>query len=52
MVRDESLDWAAFTLGATGADFVIQGPPELLEHQRSWADRFALATRIRDARLK
>ncbi len=48
----ESLDWAAHTLGATGADFVIQGPPELFEHLRTWADRFVLATRTQDARLE
>ncbi len=48
----ESLDWATLTLGATGADFAIQGPPELLEHLRTWADRFTRATKIRGARLK
>ena len=46
-----SLDWAALTLGATGADFSLQGPSELLEHLGSWSERFARATRIRDARL-
>jgi predicted DNA-binding transcriptional regulator YafY len=32
----ESLDWATLALGATGADFAIQGPPELVEHLRTW----------------
>ncbi len=48
----ESLAWAAFTFGATGADFFIQGPTDLLEHLHTWADRFALATSTRNARLK
>ena len=45
-------DWAALILGATGAGFVIQGPPELPEHLRTWADRFTCATGIQDARLE
>jgi predicted DNA-binding transcriptional regulator YafY len=40
----ENLDWPALTLGAIGADFEIVRPPELVEHLRRLADRFARAT--------
>ncbi|MHB8431299.1 MAG: helix-turn-helix transcriptional regulator [Acidimicrobiales bacterium] len=42
-ISAESLDWAAFALAVIGADFRIHGPPELVEHLRAWADRFARA---------
>lgn len=49
--RTESLNWPAHTLGATGPNFVIQGPPELFEHLLTWADRFTLAIKTQDACL-
>lgn len=43
-VSTESLDWAALILGATEADFRLEGPPELAGHLRAWAERFTRAT--------
>ena len=43
-IRTESLDWAILALGATEADFIVRHPPELVEHLRNWAARFARAT--------
>jgi predicted DNA-binding transcriptional regulator YafY len=40
----DNLDWAAFGLGSIGADFEVVHPPELIEHLRAWAARFARAT--------
>jgi predicted DNA-binding transcriptional regulator YafY len=39
----ENLDWAVFALGVTGAAIDEVHPPELLEHLRSWGERFAAA---------
>lgn len=43
-IAAESLDWAAFCLGALEAPLVIHGPPEAIAHIRSWGTRFAEAT--------
>lgn len=40
----ESLDWAAFCLAAIGAPFVVHGPPEAIDHMRSWGERLTDAT--------
>ena len=36
----DSLEWPAMVLGATGADFEVVSPPELLDYLREWARRF------------
>lgn len=41
----DSLDWAAFCLAATGAPFVVHGPPEAAQHMRAWGERLIAATR-------
>ncbi len=43
-VTSDSLDWPALVLGATGADFEVVSPPELVEHVREWGQRFGRAT--------
>jgi predicted DNA-binding transcriptional regulator YafY len=43
-ISTDSLDWAAFALASTQAEFSAQGPPELIAHLRLWADRFSRAT--------
>lgn len=40
----DSLDWAAFSLLATAADFVIVAPPELEAHLAGWGRRIRRAT--------
>lgn len=40
----DSLDWPAMALGAIGADFDIDSPPELTDYIRDWANRFTRAT--------
>lgn len=42
-MRADSLDWPAMALGALGADFAVRSPPELVDHVREWAHRFARA---------
>jgi predicted DNA-binding transcriptional regulator YafY len=42
MVADQ-LDWPTFALGSLRAEFEIIGPPEMVEHIRDWAARFARA---------
>jgi hypothetical protein len=42
MVADQ-LDWPTFALGGLRAEFEIIGPPEMVEHIRDWAARFARA---------
>ena len=39
----DSLDWAATALGSAGAEVSDVGPPALVEHLRTWSDRFARA---------
>ncbi|MDQ6947375.1 MAG: WYL domain-containing protein [Actinomycetota bacterium] len=51
-IRTESLDWATLTLGATGANFALHGPPELVEHLRTWTDRVTRATTNLAAHLR
>lgn len=43
-MTSDSLDWPALVLGATGADFEVVSPPELVEHVREWGQRFGRAT--------
>jgi predicted DNA-binding transcriptional regulator YafY len=43
-MTSDSLDWPALALGATGADFEVVAPPQLVDHLRDWARRFARAT--------
>jgi predicted DNA-binding transcriptional regulator YafY len=40
----DNLDWPALGLGSIGAEFEVISPPELVEHLREWAARFARAT--------
>jgi predicted DNA-binding transcriptional regulator YafY len=39
----DNLDWPTLALGSIGADFRVVGPPELEDHLREWAARFARA---------
>jgi hypothetical protein len=39
----DNLDWPALALGSIGAEFEVIRPPELLDHLREWAARFARA---------
>ena len=39
----DSLDWAAFAVGAVGAECTVVSPPELRAHLRAWGERFARA---------
>lgn len=41
----DSPDWAMTALVMVDAEFVIEQPPELLEHVRTWAERFSKAVR-------
>lgn len=50
-IAAESLDWAAFCLGAIDAPLVIHGPPEAIAHIRSWGKRFTEATEPEAARF-
>jgi predicted DNA-binding transcriptional regulator YafY len=43
-ISADSPDWAIAALGLTSADFEVLGPPEFVEHLRSWRDRFSRAT--------
>lgn len=40
---DDDPDWLAFRIGMAGADFTVQGPPELLEALRRLGRRFLAA---------
>jgi len=51
-MTSEALDWPTMALGATGADFEVLSPPELLDHLRDLADRFSRATAASDRRLR
>jgi biotin operon repressor BirA-like protein len=42
-MESDGLDWPATALGATGADFTVVSPPELVEHLRALAGRYAAA---------
>jgi predicted DNA-binding transcriptional regulator YafY len=42
-MTSDSLDWPTMALGATGADFTVVSPPELVEHLRAWSARFRRA---------
>jgi predicted DNA-binding transcriptional regulator YafY len=39
----DQLEWPMMLLGATGADFEVVSPPELLDQVRDWARRFTRA---------
>ena len=39
----DSLDWAAFAVGAVGAECTVVSPPELRELLRAWGERFVRA---------
>ncbi|WP_083874621.1 helix-turn-helix transcriptional regulator [Nocardia paucivorans] len=43
-IAAESLDWAAFCLAAIGAPFTVHGPPEAIDHMRSWGTTLLAAT--------
>jgi hypothetical protein len=43
-ISSDSLDWAAFALALTGAEFRVQGAPELIEHLCGWVVRLAGAS--------
>jgi predicted DNA-binding transcriptional regulator YafY len=40
---DDDLDWLAFRIGMAGADFAVEGPPELLEALARVGQRFLTA---------
>ncbi|WP_434739457.1 helix-turn-helix transcriptional regulator [Micromonospora sp. SH-82] len=40
----DSLDWAAFCLMALQAPLVVHGPPEAVDHMRSWGRRLIAGT--------
>jgi predicted DNA-binding transcriptional regulator YafY len=42
-MESDGLEWPATALGATGADFTVVSPPELVEHLRVLARRYAAA---------
>ncbi|WP_369259048.1 helix-turn-helix transcriptional regulator [Geodermatophilus amargosae] len=42
-IEADDLDWAAAALGLTGAPFTVLGPPELKDHLRDLAARYAAA---------
>jgi predicted DNA-binding transcriptional regulator YafY len=42
-INAESLDWAAFALAVTDAEFQLQAPPEMVEHLRGWQHRLTRA---------
>lgn len=44
----DSLDWPVFALGAAGADFTVESPPELADLIGEWASRFVRATAPQD----
>ena len=41
------LDWPAFALAMTGEPFTVLGPPEFLDHTKTWARRFTHGTKTR-----
>jgi len=45
----ESLEWAAFCLAATGAPFVVHGPPEAIDLVKDWGSRLLAATETEPA---
>ncbi|MEY2515147.1 MAG: hypothetical protein QOJ89_2505 [bacterium] len=44
VASDDSLEWLALRIGMFGVAFVIHEPPELVDHCRTLAERFALAS--------
>jgi predicted DNA-binding transcriptional regulator YafY len=42
----DSTDWLLMALGATGSDFEVVAPPEMVEHVRRWAARFGRAAPV------
>ena len=42
-IEADDLDWAAAALGLTGAPFSVLSPPELKDHLRDLAARYAAA---------
>ena len=42
-INTDSLDWAAFAVGAVGARATVVRPPELRAHLRDWGDRLTRA---------
>ncbi|MFC9976708.1 helix-turn-helix transcriptional regulator [Spirillospora sp. NPDC127200] len=41
----DSLDWAAFCIGALDAPVVVHGPPEAVAYMRAWGRRLVAGTR-------
>jgi predicted DNA-binding transcriptional regulator YafY len=48
----ESLDWAAFALGALDADFTVGEPAEFVEQLQTWSSRFARAVAPPGVRIR
>ena len=44
-IEGDDLDWAVAALGLTGAGFTVLSPPEVRDHLRVVADRYAAAAR-------
>ncbi len=40
-VTSDTLEWQAFALAVTGAEFTVVGPPELRDLMSEWAQRFS-----------
>jgi hypothetical protein len=43
-VTSDALEWQAFALGITGAEFTVVGPPELRALVGEWSERFGRTT--------
>jgi predicted DNA-binding transcriptional regulator YafY len=48
-MTSDTLSWPTMVLGATGAEFEVVSPPELLDDVRDWADRFSRARTVGQA---
>jgi predicted DNA-binding transcriptional regulator YafY len=42
-MTSDTLDWPTMVLGNAAAEFEVLSPPALVDHLRSWAERFARA---------
>ncbi|MBG0823162.1 transcriptional regulator [Planomonospora sp. ID91781] len=43
-IAADSLDWAAFCIGALNAPVMVHGPPEAVAHMRAWGRRLTAGT--------
>ena len=49
-MASDTLDWPTMALGKAGVEFEVLSPPALVDHLRSWSDRFGRATGGPDGR--